>query len=93
MPDPKQNAEFFDLLAKALLRSWIFGFAVLYTWVGIIFLAKDRFYGLLGNLFGLSHHELGLTNYCGIVLLKLLLIVFFVIPWLAIRLVLRRRRE
>ena len=92
MPYSKQTTEFFDVLAKVLLRCWIFGFVVIYAWFGLVVLAKAPFYGLLGGLFGLSNHELDLTNYCGIALLKLLVIVFFLLPWLAIRLVLRGRK-
>jgi len=92
MPDSNQATEFFDLLARVMLRCWIFGFVLLYTWFSIVVLAKERFYGFIGNWWGFSNHEMDLTNYCGIALFKLLLIVFFFFPWLAIRLVLRSRK-
>ena len=92
MSDSNQVTDFFDTLAKVLLRTWIFGYVVLLAWVGIVLFAKEPFYSLLSNWYGLSSHELDLTNYCGIALLKLLVIVFFLLPWLAIRLVLRGRK-
>lgn len=92
MRNADETTEFFDLLAKVLLRCWVFGFLLLYTWFGIVLFARERFYGLMGNWWGLSNHEMDLTNYCGIALLKLLLIVFFFFPWLALRLVLRGRQ-
>jgi hypothetical protein len=42
-------------------------------------------------MFGLSKHEMDLIFYCGMGLLKLVVIVLFFFPWVAIRLVLRKR--
>ena len=92
MSDFNQNDEFFALLAKVLLRCWIFGFILLYTWFGLTLLAGDHFHRLFGGMYGLSKHEMDLVNYCGIALLKITVIVFFLFPWLAIRLVLRGRK-
>jgi hypothetical protein len=91
MSESDQINDFFDTLAKVLLRTWIFGYVVLLAWAGLVLFVKPSWYGLLSNWYGLTSHELDLTNYCGIALLKLLVIVFFLFPWLAIRLVLRSR--
>ena len=48
-------------------------------------------YALDGQMFGLSLHERDVVHYCGMAFVKLVMIVFFFIPWLAIRLVLRKR--
>lgn len=92
MSDPDPIADFFRTLAKVLLRTWFFGFLLLGAWAGLVLFAREPFYKLLDNWWGLTSHEFEVTNYCGIALLKLLLIVFFLLPWLAIRLVLRGRR-
>lgn len=89
MNDFKQSTEFFDTLAKVLLRCWLFGFALLLIWLGVILLAGDFVHRLHGGMFGLSKHELDVIFYCGMGFLKLLVLTFFFIPWLAIRLVLR----
>lgn len=89
MPDSKQNVEFFDLIAKILLRCWLFGFVLLFIWLGVILLAGDLVHRLHGGMFGLSKHELDVIFYCGLGLLKILVLVSFFFPWLAIRLVLR----
>ena len=80
--------EWFDTLAKVLLRCWIFGFVLLLIWLGA--LLSGAVYKLHGPLMGLSNDELEVIHYCGIALLKLVVLVFFFIPWLAIRLVLRQ---
>lgn len=86
------NQDFFDTIAKVLLRCWVFGFVLLLIWLGVLLLAGDRVYRLHGDQFGLSKHEFELIFYCAIALLKLLVLVFFFIPWVAIRLVLRGRK-
>ena len=80
----------FDTLAKVLLRCWIFGFVLLLIWFGFYVLLGDVIHGLHGNMFGLSKNELNVIHYCGMGLLKLLVFVFFLFPWLAIKMVLSK---
>ena len=81
---------FFDILAKVLLRCWIISFALGLISFVIFMLTGDMIDELHGQMFGLSPHELDLVIYCGLGLLKLITLVCFVIPWLAIKLVLRK---
>jgi hypothetical protein len=90
MTDANRTANFFDMLAQVLLRCWVFGFLLLLIWFGAFTLAGEAIHRLHGSMFGLSSHELDVIFYCGMGLLKLLVIVFFFFPWLAIRLVLRK---
>lgn len=91
MSDPK-TTELFDTLAKVLLRCGVFGYVLLLLSVGVILIAGDPIYRLNGSLFGLSKHELELIIYECIVLMKVIVLLFFWIPWLAIRLVLRKAK-
>jgi hypothetical protein len=88
MTDSTHN--FFDTLAKILLRCWIFGFVLLFIWLGAFM--SGAVYKLHGPLMGLSNHDLNVIHYCGMAFLKLLVIVFFFMPWLSIRLVLRKAK-
>ena len=83
--------DFFDTLAKILLRCWIFGFLLLLVWFGIFMLAGDVIYRLHGSRFDLSGHDLNVIHYCGMAFVKLSVILFFLFPWAAIRLMLRNR--
>jgi hypothetical protein len=84
--------DFFDTLAQILLRCWIFGFVLLLLWFGMYMLAGDVIYRLHGPMFGLSKHDLDVIHYCGMAFVKLIVILFFFFPWLAIRLVLRKAK-
>jgi hypothetical protein len=89
MTNSTSNREFFDTLAKVLLRCWLFGFALLLLWAGVCVFGRGFLYDLNGRIFGLSEHELDLISYSGIVFTKVIVLVFGFIPWAAIRLVLR----
>jgi len=64
----------------------------LMMWFGFYMLLGDVIYGLHGEMFGLSKHELDVIHYCGMGLVKLLVFVCFLFPWLAITLVLRKEK-
>lgn len=73
-----------------LLRCWIFGFVPLFIWLGAILLMGNLIYELHGPLFGLTNHEIDLISYCGMGILKLIVLVCFFIPWLSIKMVLKQ---
>ena len=85
-----ETSEFF---AKILLRCTVFGFLLLLFWFGMYMLAGDVIYGLHGSMFGLSEHELNVIHYCGMGLVKLVVICCFLVPWVSIRLVLRKAKD
>lgn len=88
-----QTTEFFDILAKVLLRCTVLGFLLLMFWFGAVMLAGDLVYAVHGAMFGLGPHELQTIHYCGMGLVKLLIGCFFLIPWISIRLVLSKHAD
>ena len=87
-----QITELLEVVSKILLRCWIFGFLLLMIWFGFFMLAPNVIYSLHGSMFGLSPHELNLILYCGMGLVKLIVICFFFFPGLSIRMVLRKAK-
>jgi hypothetical protein len=81
--------EFLDTLAKILLRCWIFGFVLLFIWLGAFM--SGVVHNLHGPLMDLSNHDLNVIHYCGMAFVKVVVILLFFFPWLAIKLVLRRQ--
>ncbi|OHE79038.1 MAG: hypothetical protein A2107_14790 [Verrucomicrobia bacterium GWF2_62_7] len=80
-----------DALSKVLLRCALFGFLLLLLWSGLCTLAGDLVYGLHGRLFDLTRHELSLIHYSGMAFTKICVLIFFLFPYIAIRLVLHKR--
>ena len=85
MSAPTQTTEFFDMLARMLIRCTGLGFLLLLIWVGFYLFLGDVVYQLHGEMFGLSKETLDVIHYCGMGLLKLFIFIFFLFPWLAIR--------
>ncbi|MGH7135424.1 MAG: DUF6868 family protein [Pirellulales bacterium] len=84
--------DFFNTLSKVLLRCWLFGFLLLLIWLIIVLVLGETIRKVHAPLFGLSGHELDVIFYCGMGLLKLLVLICFFVPWLSIKLVLRKGR-
>ena len=84
--------DFFETLAKVLLRCWIFGFVLLLFSFGVLMLTGEIIDDIHGRMFGLTPHELDLIIYCVLGLLKLCVLVLFLMPWVAIKLVLRKEK-
>jgi hypothetical protein len=93
MSEFRRDLGFFRTLDKILLRTWIFGYVLLFIWLAAILVAGDFIQRVHGGMFGLSKHELELIHYCGMGLWKMLVLTFLFIPWLATRLVMRAERE
>ncbi len=85
-----QIAEWLDVVAKVLLRCWILGFLILVIWFAVFMLAPQVIYDVHGPMFGLSAQGLNLIHYCGMGLVKLIVLCFFFAPWVSIRLLLRK---
>ncbi len=90
MPTSDPTREFWETLAKILLRCALLGFLLLLFWFGTVTLAGNLVYDVHSRLLGIPRDRLQIIHYCGMGLTKLVIGCFFLIPWVAIRLVLRQ---
>jgi len=90
MPELKETNDLLEAVAKVLLRCFFLGCLLLLLWFGAYVLAGDLIYKINGPLFGLSQHEMNLMHFYGIVFVKCFVLLFFLIPYISIRLVLRK---
>ena len=88
----ESTRDFFDTLANILLRCWIIGFVLLALWLGAALLLGETIHKVHGPMFGITRHELDVIFYCGMGMLKVFVLVFFFIPWLSMRLVLKKAK-
>ena len=79
-----------DATAKILLRCFLLGYLFLLVWAAAYLLAGEWIYRLNGPLFSVSQHEMNLLHFYGIAFVKCCVILFFLFPYIAIRLVLRK---
>jgi Family of unknown function (DUF6868) len=92
MSQSKEADALLDAIAKVLLRCVVFGILLLLLWMGVYLLAGDLVYRINGPLFGLTQHEMNLMHFYGIAIVKCCVLLFFLSPYLAIRLVLRKSK-
>lgn len=85
-----QMSEWLEVVAKILLRCWIIGILLMLFSLAVFMLTGEIIYDVHGKMFGLSPHELDLIMYCGLGLFKVFVLIFFLFPWIALRLVLRK---
>jgi hypothetical protein len=93
MTEPGNTYDLLDTLAKVLLRCVVMGLLTVLFWFGMYMLAGDTIYSMHGRLFHLTQHELDLIHYCGMAWVKGCTLVFFLFPYVAIRLVLKKRPD
>lgn len=81
-----------DLEIAANILGWaaVFGLLIVTIWFGIFL--SGAACSLNMPLFNLTQHECELFSYGGLAITKILVIVFLVLPWLAIKLVQRKER-
>jgi Na+/alanine symporter len=83
-----------ESLATVLGGAFLINVAIVLLWFCLTALMPDVFYKMVENWgFAVSRHEFDLVNYAGMALMKILNLVFFLSPYLAIKLWLRRRRQ
>ena len=78
-----------DSLARVLIRCFILTAGVLLIWFVFYLLLGGWAHGIHARMFELTREQFDLVMYCGMGLTKMCALVFFLIPYIAIRLVLR----
>jgi hypothetical protein len=89
--DERDN--FLDQVAGIFLRCFLMCYALLLIWFFIFLFAGNWAYSFQAGWFELSRHDFNLVNYFGIVFTKISAIIFFLFPYLSIKLMLRKKRR
>ena len=79
-----------DHLARILIRCFLLSVGLLIFWLVFYLLAGEWAYELHAKWFEITRRDFDLINYCGMGFVKLLAFVLFLVPYVSIRLVLRR---
>jgi hypothetical protein len=84
---------FLEVTAKILIRCFILNFALILLWFMFYLIGSSEWgYELHSKIFDITRHEFTLINYCGIAFAKLCNFILFLIPYVAIRLVLKLKQ-
>jgi hypothetical protein len=80
-------------VASIFLRCFFLSVTLLLLWFVFYWVAGDWAYNIHSRWFELSRHDFDLINYYGMALIKICAILFFLFPYLSIKLVLRKKER
>jgi hypothetical protein len=80
-----------EILSNILIRCFVMVVALVTFWFIFFLLGGDLGYTIHAKWFQISRHEYDLLNYYGMAFVKGCNFLFFLFPYIAIRMVLRRR--
>jgi hypothetical protein len=80
-----------EILSRILIRCFVIGVVFITFWFTFFLLGGNAGYLIHTTLFQISRHEYDLMNYYGMAFVKGCNFLFFLFPYMAIRMVLRRR--
>ena len=84
---------FLKTVATILLRSFLFGLALLLLWFLLYLITPNWMFELNANWFNVSKGDFDLINYFGMGFFKISIILFFLLPYLAIKSMLRKKER
>ena len=76
-----------EMVRGVLAWSAVINYALLLLWFGVFWLAHDRLYRLHGKWFALPAETFDAIHYAGMAFFKLCIFLFFLTPYLALRIV------
>lgn len=82
-----------DYVAEILIRCFWYSIALLILSLLVFLVAGDAAFRIHSVMFGITKHEFALMYYYGMAFLKIIIFIFFLIPYVAIRVVLKKHRK
>ena len=93
MSDRECNDLLFETLAKILIRSFVAGVVLLVLWFLVFLIGGDWAYRIHSKVFDITQRDFYLMNYYGMAFVKVSAFLFFLLPYLSIRLTLSKKKE
>jgi hypothetical protein len=84
--------ELLEVVAQILIRCAVMGIAVLFIWWGALEWGGDLAYKVHSGIIPLTRPHFDLIHYAGMLTTKTMVSLLFLFPFIAIRLVIRKRK-
>jgi hypothetical protein len=86
--------EILQVTGQVLIRCFVLGIFVLFFWWGALALAGDLAYSAHSRIvLSVSREQFDFIHYAGMLMTKTAISILFLFPYLAIRLVIRKREK
>ena len=83
--------EILEACSKILIRCFVISIAFLLFWFCIFLIWGDFAFEIHAKMFEIDRHDFDLMNYYGMGFLKISAYLLFLIPYISIKLILRKR--
>ena len=83
--------DFLETCSRILIRCFVISIAFLLFWFCIFLIGGDFAFGIHAKMFEIDRHDFDLMNYYGMGFLKISAYLLFLIPFISIKLILRKR--
>jgi len=93
MENNERNDVFLQTMATILLRSFLFGLALLLLWFLLYLITPNWMFELNARWFNIGKRDFDLINYFGMGFFKISIILFFLLPYLAIKSMSRKKER
>ena len=93
MSNASNTNEILEVVGQVLIRCVVMGVAVLFVWWVGLALMGDFVYGVHSRLTPLSREQFNVIHYAGMLTTKAAVSLLFFFPYIAIRLVIRKRTK
>lgn len=85
--------EMLEVIGQVLIRCLVAGILVLFLWWGALALMGDLAYSVHSKFTPISRQQFDYIHYAGMLMTKTAISVLFLLPYIAIRLVIRKRAK
>ena len=85
--------EVLEVVAQIMIRCTVMGVVVLLIWWGALELFGDLAYSVHSRVAPLSRQQFDIIHYAGILMTKSAVSLLFFLPYIAIRLVIKKRKK
>jgi len=93
MSDANNMNEILEVIAQVLIRCFVIGVLVLFFWLGALMLAGDLTFNVQSGIIPITQQQFNVINYAGMLTLKALIFILFLLPYISIRLVITKRSK
>jgi hypothetical protein len=93
MENNERNEVFLQTVATILFRSFLFGLAFLLLWFLLYLIASAWMFEINARWFNIGKRDFDLINYFGMGFFKITIILFFLLPYLAIKSMSRKKER
>ncbi len=91
MCDSNSANEMLEVIGQVLIKCFIMGVLVLLYWWGALALMGDFVYSVHTKIAPMTRQQFDVIHYAGMLMTKATIFVLFLFPYIAIRLVIRKR--